>query len=111
MPTISQKKSSEAINFLNQTLEKGIDINELTKAIINYLRQGLVIKITDAQEGITGLTKEEFGKLKQQASALKEQQLQKILHLFLEASGKIRYSPIPQLPIELAVIESIQILS
>jgi len=108
---ISQKKSSEAINFLNQTLEKGIDINELTKAIINYLRQGLVIKITDAQEGITGLTKEEFGKLKQQASALKEQQLQKILHLFLEASGKIRYSPIPQLPIELAVIESIQILS
>ncbi len=109
-----QKKTSEAISFLNETLEKGIDVNELIKTIINYLRQGLVIKVTQAQENknpmVAGLTQEEFQKLKQQVSGLKEEELQKILNLFLDASAKIRYSPIPQLPIELAIIESIQSL-
>ena len=32
-------------------------------------------------------------------------QLQKAATLFLEASNSIKYSPIPQLPIELAVVE------
>jgi DNA polymerase-3 subunit gamma/tau len=112
---ILQKKSSEAINFLNEVLEKGIDVTELIKAIANYLRQGLILKITDAQENkgsiITGLTKEEFQNLKKQVSNISEQQIQKILNSFLEASGKIKYSPIPQLPIELAIIESIEYLS
>ncbi len=111
---ICQKKTSEAIRFLNETLEKGIDVNELIKTIINYLRQGLIIKITETQENknqiVAGLTQEEFQKLKKQVSGLQEEQLQKILSLFLEASARVRYSPIPQLPIELAVIESIQSL-
>ena len=109
---IFQKKTSEAISLLNETLEKGIDVLELMKAIIDYLRQGLVMKITDAQDNkgsiITGLTKEEFQNLKKQVSGLSEQQIQKILNSFLNASGKIKYSPIPQLPIELAIIESIE---
>jgi DNA polymerase-3 subunit gamma/tau len=111
---VFQKKPAQAINFLNEVLEKGIDVSELMKAIVNYLRQGLVLKITDAQENqssiITGLTKEEFGNLKKQVTSLSDQQIQKILNIFLEASGKIKYSPIPQLPIELAIIESIESL-
>ncbi|MBU0546668.1 MAG: DNA polymerase III subunit gamma/tau [Patescibacteria group bacterium] len=111
---IFQKKSSQAINFLNDVLEKGIDVSELIKAIVNYLRQGLILKITDVQENqssiITGLTKEEFQNLKKQVAGLSDQQIQKILNSFLEASGKIKYSPIPQLPIELAIIESIEYL-
>ena len=106
---IFQKKATEAINFLNETLEKGIDVQEMAKAIINYLRQGLILKISDVKENknpiISGLTKEEFETLQKQVTGLKEQELQKILNLFLEGAGKIRYSPIPQLPLELAIIE------
>ena len=111
---IFQKKAIEAINFLNETLEKGIDVQEMAKAIINYLRQGLILKISDVKENtnpiISGLTKEEFETLKKQVTGLEEQKLQEILNLFLEGAGKIRYSPIPQLPLELAIIESIQSL-
>lgn len=111
---VFQKKPAQAINFLNEVLEKGIDVSELIKAIVNYLRQGLVLKITDAQDNqssiITGLTKEEFQNLKKQVASLSDQQIQKILSSFLEASGKIRYSPIPQLPIELAIIEACDIV-
>jgi len=43
---LCQKKAKEAVNFLNETLEKGLDPQEFSKSLINYLRQALVLKIT-----------------------------------------------------------------
>jgi len=103
-----QKKLPEAINFLNETSEKGLDLVEFNKTLINYLRQALLLKIMgeDGNSVISGLTDEEFQKLKAQSVALKEQEIKKIINLFLEAQTKMRYSPIPQLPLELAIIEA-----
>ena len=110
---LCQKNSPGAINFLNDIVEKGSDLEEFAKALINYLRQGLISKIM-GEEGPTtnnywwgaGLTKEEVQKLKEQAQTFKEEDLRRILNLFMEAKNKMKYSPIPQLPLELAVIES-----
>ena len=106
---INQKPLS-AINFLNEILEKGIGLPEFMKALIGYLRKGLILKITDVKDKnntiVTGLSKEEFEKLQKQVSGIEEERLQKILNFFLESSNKIKYSPIPQLPVELAIIES-----
>jgi len=113
---LRQKNSSGAINFLNEIVEKGSDLEEFAKALINYLRQGLILKIM-GEEGPTtnnnywwgaGLTKEEVQKLKEQAQTFKEEELRRILNLFMEAKNKMKYSPIPQLPLELAIIESIE---
>jgi len=107
-----QKKTVEAINLLNEVTERGLDLQEFSKSLINYLRQVLILHITGAsalEEDnpiITGLTKEEFEKLKIQAAAFKEEELHRIIELFLEAENKMRYSPILQLPLELATIES-----
>ncbi len=104
---LSQKKASEALNFLNEMVEKGIDLQEFTKSLINYLRRALMFKIAGAgsEWWAAGLTKEELGKLKKQADSLKEEELRKIIDLFLEAENKMKYSSIPQLPLELAIIE------
>ncbi|PIP24748.1 MAG: hypothetical protein COX33_00185 [Candidatus Nealsonbacteria bacterium CG23_combo_of_CG06-09_8_20_14_all_36_125] len=109
---LCQKKASEAINFLNEITEKGSDLQEFAKILINYLRQALILRLSglSAKEAenplITGLTKEEFQKLEKQAFAFTEGELRNILNLFLEAENKMKYSPIPQLPLELAIIES-----
>jgi len=105
------KKASQAIQFLNEITDKGSDLQEFIKALINYLRQALILQITgvtDSTTGnpiVTGLTKEEFQKLQNQAGALKEVELRNILNLFLEVENKMKYAPIPQLPLELAIIE------
>ncbi len=107
---LSQKKAGEAINFLNDIIEKGSDIQEFTKALINYLRQALILKITGpemANSIITGLTKEEFLTLQKQAAVFKEEELRHALDLFMDAENQIKYSSIPQLPLELAMIEAI----
>jgi DNA polymerase-3 subunit gamma/tau len=105
---IAQKKSAQAIKFINELNEKGMDLTEFTKTLLNYLRQALLLKIMgeDGNPLISGLTKEEFQKLKEQSEIFKEEEIKKIIHLFLEAQTKMRYSPIPQLPLELAIIES-----
>ncbi|RLG98947.1 DNA polymerase III subunit gamma/tau [Candidatus Bathyarchaeota archaeon] len=107
-----EKKTPKAIEFLNEIIDKGLDIQEFTKALINYLRQGLILQVSrssitpDKNPIISGLTKEELQKLKEQVSLLKETKLREILERFLEAQNKIKYSPIPQLPLELAIIET-----
>lgn len=104
-----QKKVAEAINFLSEITEKGADLQEFSKALVNYLRQALILKIGGTQVAnpiVAGLTKEEFQKLQSQTENLKEEEIRHILNLFLEAENKIKYSSIPQLPLELAIIEA-----
>ncbi len=125
---IIEKKAPKAIQFLSEITDRGADIQEFAKALINYLRQSLILKIMGSQEEtmakrtpsssspslssearypiITGLTKEEFQKLQNQTANFKEEELKNILNLFLEAENKMKYSPITQLPLELAIIES-----
>ena len=106
---LCQKNPPGAINFLNDVIEKGTDLEEFTKVLINYLRQGLILKIMgiDGNPFTSGLTKEELQKLKTQSENFREEDLKKILNLFLDAKNKMKYSPIPQLPLELAIIEAI----
>jgi DNA polymerase-3 subunit gamma/tau len=101
------KKTSEAINLLNKIYKQGSDLQEFAKGLINYLRQGLILKIIGTEVIIEGgLGKEEIEKLQKQIASLKEEKLKKIINLFLEAENKIKYSSIPQLPLELAIIEA-----
>lgn len=103
------EKAKESIDFLNEVVDRGQDLREFAKSLINYLRQGLILKIMGGVETanpvISGLTKEEIQKLENQVAYLKEEELRKTIELFLDAENKMRYSSIPQLPLELAIIE------
>lgn len=102
-----KKDSNSAIKFLNELIDRGQDIEEFAKAQINYLRQILIFQIMGEKDNpyLTTLTKEEIEKLKEQAQKLSSESLQKILEIFLDAQNKIKFSPILQLPLELAIVE------
>ena len=104
---LTEKQASQAVAFINEIFEKGYDPQEFTKASIRYLRQALILKINpDPINPITvGLTKEEQEKMKAQVAKFEDGEIQKILNLFLEAESKMRYSSIPQLPLELAIVD------
>jgi DNA polymerase III subunit gamma/tau len=107
---IAQKKTAEALAFLNDIADKGGDLQEFSKGLINYLRQVLIMKIMGEKNSIiTGLTKEELERMEKQSGLFTEADLQKIINLFLDSENKMRYSPIPQLPMELAILESVGI--
>ncbi len=106
---LAKKETPTALNFFNEITERGNDIQEFTKSLINYLRQILISKINPELKNplILGMTKEEEEKLRNFIGQFSEIELQNILKLLLDAENKMRYSSIPQLPLELAIIDAI----
>lgn len=105
-----KKDAFSAINLINEISEKGYDIPMFLSSLISYLRQGLITKINPNifNPILAGLTKEEFEELKERVARVREEQIRKILEIFLEAENKMKYSPLPQLPLELAIVEICQ---
>ncbi len=51
------------------------------------------------------MTKEEFERLREQVSQFEKEELSEVLELFTEAQDKMRYASIPQLPLELVIVD------
>jgi DNA polymerase III subunit gamma/tau len=107
---LALKNTDGAFSFLNEAVGKGYDPQELVKAIIRYMRQVLILKIDpEAASSISfGFSKEEKERALSQAGKFQQAEIQRALNLFLEAENKMKYSSIPQLPIELAIVEITQ---
>lgn len=105
---IQEKDKGACLDFLDKTIKKGRDPGEFAKAIINYLRGIMVMKISSELDNplIAGLGEKEKEKAIAQANHFKLEEIQSMLRSFMEAEEKIKYSSIPQLPLELAIIEA-----
>lgn len=109
---ILEKKARESIEYLNEVLEKGYDVKEILDKIIEYLREAMLLKINPALENplLNSLTKEEKEKLLSQIKKGDEKDFKKMIKIFLEAEGRMRFSPIAQLPLEIAILEACKII-
>lgn len=103
-----QRKTIEAIEFMHEVLEKGCDPQEFAKSMVHYIRSGLLLKINPNFHNpvVTGFTAEELRILSRQIAGISEYDAHRMLKLFVEAENKIRYSPFPHLPLELAIMET-----
>lgn len=103
-----QKDAGKCIEVLNQRLQAGMDPHEFSKGMIRYLRYLLLASVdpslieTLSQE----LTEENRNKLKEQAGQVSEEWLSKTVGYFLRAESEMRHTPIVQLPLELAIVDS-----
>lgn len=104
---IGDSRKKECLEFISDLSSKGADPEEFVKNVLNYIRFAMYLKIDEALADIVSreVSQEELSELKSITSKFNIEKLQKASRLFLEASGNIKYSPIPELPIELAVVE------
>jgi len=104
---LSAKNTKDAIVYLNSMADQGTDLQEFSKTLVFYLRQALMLKINPEflSPQTSGLSAEELEKMKLQAAGFKEKDIQSMLGLFIDAENKMKYSSIPQLPLELAIID------
>lgn len=93
--------------FFEKKVEEGLNIEEFLKDLISYLRDLLLVKINPEfrLSDFPNLTKEEFEKMKNQAKKIDKQKLDKILETLIDTSNTMRFSPILQLPLELAIVK------
>lgn len=92
---IFQKKPQEAIAEISNLYESGIDLENFVRQFIKYLRTSLIesinVSTVVAAPVISGKPGPEF--------------LIKNINAFVKASSELKFSPIPQLPLELAILE------
>lgn len=99
-------KREEAIGFINNLYDQGLDLEEFSKSFIDYLRKLLISNLNPATfVSFAGYNQEETRMVSSQAKILTKDQIVRLVKIFMKAREEIRISPIQQLPLELAVIE------
>ncbi len=96
-----------AIRFVHELVTTGVDMDQLAKGFLEYLRMVMVTKIDPsivAQAGLA-LADAQATKLQEQAATMDGKHLVRMIQTFTDARMRIRSSPIPSLPLELAVME------
>src|SRR3989338_8038200 len=104
---IQAKKRPEAITLISQIYESGLDLDNFIKGLLDYSRRVLVARANpadingfgadlgeDSSQKISGLAKEIDGK-----------GILKLISALIRAREDLKISPIPQLPLEIAVSE------
>lgn len=107
---IMRQSTKDAIVYINNMAEEGVDLQEFTRTLVFYLRNCLLLKIDKnlVNTEDSGFSEEEIKKIGSQISQVPEKEIQKMLELFIEAENKMKYATILQLPLELAVIDITQ---
>ena len=101
--------AKEAIDYVGSLTEGGTDLEMFAKALINHLRKIMLVKVDSSLASLMAqeLTPEQMEIVKKQADAFSLNDVAQAIRIFTVAQNDIKRSPIPSLPIELAVVEII----
>lgn len=97
-------KASKALDIVSDVYGEGIDLYVWVGELLKYLRTLLFVK-SGVPEGMAEVTDEIVEATRQQAKKVEMRWLIKAMGILLEAHKSIRSSFIPQLPVELAIVE------
>jgi DNA polymerase-3 subunit gamma/tau len=107
---VLQKDLSGAIAMVDQLSQDGYDLEVFHKALLNYLRQVMLLCVDEklVKTFSFELTKEQAEIVKKQAKGHTPSEMVTIISCFTEIQGKIKSAFIPQLPLELALVNAIK---
>lgn len=88
---LARRKVKPAFKEIDRVVQQGADLIIYTQNILNYLRQSLISKIGIGEEN--------------ELSLLSLEEIKKLIILFSKAFNELKSSPIPQLVLELVVVE------
>ncbi len=104
---LSEGNQSNALATIRTVSEQGIDMPLYLALVLEYVRQILLLRhapelVKEIQEE---LGEDAYTEASDLASAKDSQLSHETLRTFLDAMGRMRFSPVPSLPLELAVLE------
>ncbi len=102
-------QAKSAIDYVGKLTETGTDLEMFAKALINHLRKIMLIKVDSSLANLMAqeLTPEQMEIVVKQADLFSLGDVAQAIKIFTTAQNDIKRSPIPSLPIELAVVEII----
>jgi DNA polymerase-3 subunit gamma/tau len=102
-----KKDTEKAIKLVNEIFSKGYDLHQFTKGIIEYLRSILIIKLSGDKK-LLQFSPEQINKIIAQSKEINLSKVLNLIKLFVKAEKDLKMATFPQLPLELALVESSQ---
>lgn len=100
------KDTKKGLELISNLDKKSINFKEFTNSLIETFRQMLLIN-SGAQNTVKeDLGSKNFPEVNELAQKISPQKLIKILELLSQSLQSLKFSPIPSLPLEIAVVES-----
>ncbi len=103
-----ENKLEESIKTLSEIYDGGYNVAQFTKDLIQYLRRTAVLKYNPKMKELfeKELTEDNVSKLIGQAKLFKDEHIALLKNL-IQAYSQMRYSHFPIIPLEVAIIESL----
>ena len=98
--------AAAGLDAINQAMDSGADARQFARQIVEHLRAVMLIKLGDP--ALVDLPAEQRATFNSQAERLELDRLTRAIKLFNQAALDLRGGWQPQLPLELALIESLQ---
>ncbi len=107
LKTIIENDTESTINLINKLQDEGFNLRNFNKQLLSLLRSCLIAKINPGSFSkiITNLTKEQSELINSIAQKTELPTLLKLTELFQKSLLKFKETSIPQLPLEIAIIE------
>ncbi len=99
---------SSGLEVINQTVADGVDSRQFGREIVEYLR-GLLLIREGAGDRVIGLAAEQYGAMEALADRIPVEHLVRAIRLFNQGVTDVKrgLQTVPQLPLEMALVESL----
>ena len=93
------------VNILNDMVMEGRDLVQLTTDFTWYLRNLLLLKVSDRAEEIIDLSAENLAKMREETSLTEERVITRYIRILSELTGKLRQTSQKRVMVELTLIK------
>ncbi len=105
---LSEGNGGAALSSIDKARTQDVDMTLYLSLVLEYMRQVLLVRYApELHASLQEELGEEFVRVKKIADAKDSKLTHQTLKVFLDASARVRFSPVPSLPLELAVLELI----
>src|SRR3989339_1327726 len=99
-----------SIVVINKLVDEGVNLQDFTRDLIEFIRKILLTKLGSGVNELANIISEKKDKdtLKKLLELISVNQLTRMIEIFSTKAREFKYSPIIQLPLELAVLEIVE---
>lgn len=100
---VASREVAEAFRFVTRLTAAGVDLPEFVREFVGHARDLYVVSTVGDAEGIVDVTSADAARLTGQATALGADRLARMLEVFGELMGELRWTSDPRLALEVAL--------
>jgi DNA polymerase-3 subunit gamma/tau len=99
-----EKDPGRCVEIVEYVYQYGIDLQHFCRELLQYLRNLILIKVSQKPEALLEITEEEFEILKRQADSFQFEHLNYLFNILLKGEEEIAQSTFPRIMMEMTLI-------